>query len=88
MPTTKKVKGRPRATFYGCGIYARERLAEQKRMQSEAEADARADGVATYSEVWARPDNDVSKKHLRKGRCFLRSDNLCPRLARQKSMRD
>ena len=34
MPTTKKVKGRPKATFYGCGIYARERLAEQKRMQS------------------------------------------------------
>ena len=33
-PTTMKVKGHQTVAFYGCGIYARERLAEQKRMQS------------------------------------------------------
>ena len=42
-------------------IYARDLLARQKRMQSEAEGDARADGVETYSEVSARPDNEVRK---------------------------
>ena len=35
--------------------------AEQKRMQSEVDGDAHADGVVTYVEVWARPDNDVSR---------------------------
>ena len=49
-------------------------LAEQKRMQSKAEGDARADGVETYSEVSARPDNEVMRR-------------LCPRgLAEQKRM--
>ena len=39
-------------------------------MQSEADGDAHADGVVTYVEVWARPDNDVSKKHLRDAGAF------------------
>ena len=31
-------------------------------MQSEAEGDARADGVETYSEVSARPDNEAMRR--------------------------
>ena len=38
--------------------------------EDEAEVDAHADGVATYSEVCARPDNEVSKKPSSKGWLF------------------
>ena len=45
-------------------------------VRDEAEGDARADGVYTYSEVGARPDNEVRKPLKRRG---FRSGNFCPR---------
>ena len=56
--------------FYGCGIYARERLAEQKLCETRRKGMHTPTAYIQYVEVWARPDNDVSKKHLRDAGAF------------------
>ncbi len=63
MPTTKKVTRRLPATFYGCGIYVRDPLAEIKPCETRRN-EKRRRRRSYLRQAEHRRRNEVRKKHL------------------------